>query len=548
MAESVLSRLSSIASDAERVQTELLLSLIKRNSNTEYGRKYDFSGIESLEDFRKRVPLSSWRDYDNAVSRMIKGEDNILTSERIVYYCISSGLADNPKYIPLTSADLNTQKRYSIDCVRETIDEYLRAQGTEVRDKHVFYIGEFFRTFMKNGVMNGVRMGAPYRMLEDKGGMDLSYLTAPYEVLFPEKVEDLLYMKLRFALADREVNSIHGIFVNKIVGLLDHLSRNWDLYVEDIATGKVSESFGISNEWKEYIERSLPADPRRANELRKIIPGDGEGLALKIWPELQYVCVSGGAIFAQYMEKLRRYIGQKMPVHYFVYSTAESNLGIALDMNKQDRYTLIPDAAFFEFLPVGADKMTEPLSAWEVTKGKEYELYVTTLSGLYRYSVQDIVRVEDFFHEMPVVSVSYRTNQVMNLADERVTTRQMETACQYLGERMGTRILEYCMGSEKSDDIPRYVVYIETEMGKSSNDARCSEVLDQALQDRLDPYLKARASGRLGEARVVSLRRGTFRSFGAYLSKHGYRMEQNRPLKIICTDDQRDFFIQKSQS
>ena len=216
MSEKVLSRLKSIASDAERVQTELLLSLVKRNAATEYGRKYDFSGIDSLADYRRRVPLTSWKDYDNYVSRMIRGEDNILTTEKIRYYCISSGLADNPKYIPLTSADINTQKRYSIDCVYETIDDYLKDNGIGVRDKHVFYIGEFFRTFMNNGVMNGVRMGAPYRILEAKGEMDISYFTAPKEVLYPEKVEDMLYMKLRFALADKEVTSIHGIFVNKI--------------------------------------------------------------------------------------------------------------------------------------------------------------------------------------------------------------------------------------------------------------------------------------------------------------------------------------------
>ena len=548
MSERILSRLKNIASDAERVQTELLLSLVKRNADTEYGRRYDFSGIDSLEDFRKRVPLTSWKDYDKAVSRMIRGEDNILTTEKVIYYCISSGLADNPKYIPLTSADINTQKRYAIDCVNETIEDYFREKSLEASDRHIFYIGEFFRTFMKNGIMNGVRMGAPYRLLEEKGELDLSCFTAPREVLFPDKVDDLLYMKLRFALADRNVSAIHGIFVNKIVGLMDHLSKNWDYYTEDIATGKVSEHFGISSEWKEYIEQMLPADPMRANELKKIIPGDGEGLALKIWPSLQYVCVSGGGIFRQYMDRLKMYTGRGTPIHYFVYSTAESNLGISIDMNVEDRYTLIPDAAFFEFMPVNADGTTKPLTAWEVKKGSEYELYVTTLSGLYRYSVQDIVRIEDFLGDMPVISVSYRTNQVMNLAEERVTTRQMEAACSYLGERMGTRITEYCMDAEKTDNLPHYLVYIETEMGRSTNDRKCSEILDKALQDNLDPYLKARASGRLGEARVISLRRGSFRSFGAYLSKNGYRMEQHRPLKIICNDDQRDFFIKKSQS
>lgn len=546
MSESVLSRLKRISEDSERVQKELLISLVKRNSDTEYGKKYDFSGIDSLEDYRMRVPLTSWKDYDGLVSRMQNGEKDLLTSEKITYYCISSGLAAGPKYIPLTSADINIQKRYAYDCVKETIYEYFRQNGIEQADKHIFYTGEFFRTFMPDGTMSGVRNGASYRVLEKSGKIDLSVFTAPDKVLFPEKLDDLLYMKLRFALADRDVSAIHGIFVNKIVGLLDHLCRNWDHYIEDIETGKVSGCFDISDEWKEYIEKALPADRDRAGELRRITVGDGENLALKIWPRLQYVCVSGGSIFAHYMDMLRKYIGRSTPIHYFVYSTAESNLGISLEMNRPDRYTLIPDAAFFEFLPVNNDWQTTPLNAWEVKKGEEYELLVTTLSGLYRYSVQDIVRIEDFYGTMPVVSVSYRTNQVMNLDEEKVTTRQMEEACAYLGKCMGTGITEFCMDAYTAGDIPSYIIYIETQMGKSNNEAKCSEILDRALMDIAGSYAKARNAGRLGMARVITLRRGSFRSFGSYLSKKGYRMEQNRPLKIVTTEEQREFFIRKS--
>lgn len=543
---SVLGRLNKICGDSERVQKELLLSLVKRNADTEYGRKYDFSGIDSLEDYRRRVPLTSWKDYDGMISRMLKGEEDLLTSEKIVYYCISSGLAAEPKYIPLTSADINTQKRYAIDCVNETIDGYFRQQGINPVEKHIFCTGEFFRTFMPDGTMSGVRMGAAYRMLQAGGEIDHSVYTAPCEVLFPEKLDDMLYMKLRYALADRAVNAIQGIFVNKIVGLMDYLCRNWDHFIGDIETGKVSDCFDISDEWKEHIEKALPADRERAEELKRITIGNGENLALKIWPRLQYVCVSGGSIFAHYMDMLKKYIGRSTPIHYFMYGTAESNLGISLEMNMPDRYTLIPDAAFFEFLPVENNWQTTPLSSWEVKKGEEYELLVTTLSGLYRYSVQDIVRIEDFNGTMPVISVSYRTNQVMNLDEEKVNTRQMEEACAYLGKCMGTGITEFCMDADTDADVPRYIIYIETQMGRSNNDAKCSEILDKALMDSVGSYGRARASGKLDMARVITLRRGSFRSFGAYLSKKGYRMEQNRPLKIITTDEQRDFFIKKS--
>ena len=44
------------------LQYRLLTELIKENQNTEYGKKYGFSGIRTVQDFRKKVPLSEYDD------------------------------------------------------------------------------------------------------------------------------------------------------------------------------------------------------------------------------------------------------------------------------------------------------------------------------------------------------------------------------------------------------------------------------------------------------------------------------------------------------
>ena len=66
--------------------------------------------------------------------------------------------------------------------------------------------------------------------------------------------------------------------------------------------------------------------------------------------------------------------------------------------------------------------------------------------------------------------------------------------------------------------------------------------LNEHLKEHNKDYCHARETGALGIPRVVSLRRGAFRSYGAHLSDSGYRMEQNKPLHIISTEVQRDFF------
>ena len=541
MSDSVLDDLKQKAEDGENTQKELLARILKKNSDTVYGSRYGFSKVDSYMDYQSRVPLTDWKDYEDYISRMISGESKVLTSDDVTYYCISSGASDQPKYIPLTSEDIELQGRYWIEGVGECINEYFRARGRSNTKPKIFNIGEYFLTEMENGTMSGVRAGAPYLFRENAGLTDYDLYTAPKEILFPGKLEDMLYMKLRFALEERSVTAIHAIYVHKIVGLFDYLCRNWEFFIEDIMTGRVSPHFGISDEWKAYIEGRLKGNPARANELKNIPLGDGKGLAAKIWPELKYVCVAGGSIFASYMRSLRKYIG-RTPIHHFVYATSESNLGISLNMNSDDAdYVLIPDAAVFEFMPVDGSP-ERPLMAWEVEKDAEYELYVTTLSGLYRYSVQDIVKVVGFYGRMPVVSISYRKNQVMDLAKEHVTMRQIEEVADHLGICMGAGILGFCIDAGESSGTPDYTVYIETEMGRSNNDSKCSDIIDGFLKEHNKDYCHARETGALGIPRVVSLRRGAFRSYGAHLSDSGYRMEQNKPLHIISTEVQRDFF------
>ena len=246
------------------------------------------------------------------------------------------------------------------------------------------------------------------------------------------------------------------------------------------------------------------------------------------------------------MEPFRKFIGN-LPLHYFVYATSESNLGISLRVNDDDAYyVLLPDAAVFEFIPTEGHT-GRPLKAWEVKKDGEYELVVTTLSGLYRYAVQDIVKGVDFFGNMPIISICYRKNQVMNLANENVTARQLEEAVRRLGERMGTKISEYCVGGDSEGEGGlSYIMYIETGMGRSNNDKKCSEIIDDILKESSSGYKKAREEGRLNESRVVSLKRGSFISYGAYLAQQGYRMEQNKPLRIMTTEDQKQFFRKKA--
>ena len=49
-----------------------LRKIIRKNRNTVYGKKYAFSEINSVDDYRKKVPLSTYDDYKEYVEEMRK--------------------------------------------------------------------------------------------------------------------------------------------------------------------------------------------------------------------------------------------------------------------------------------------------------------------------------------------------------------------------------------------------------------------------------------------------------------------------------------------
>lgn len=51
-----------------------LMSLLRDNADTEYGKKYRFSHIDSVRAYKGTVPFTEYKDYSDSISRMMHGE------------------------------------------------------------------------------------------------------------------------------------------------------------------------------------------------------------------------------------------------------------------------------------------------------------------------------------------------------------------------------------------------------------------------------------------------------------------------------------------
>ncbi len=84
-----------------------LLSLVHDNEDTEYGQKYGFSSIKSLQDYKSVLSLTDFDDYATDVVRMLHGEKNVLTAYPIAFYARTTGTAGSSKLIPVRSSAMS---------------------------------------------------------------------------------------------------------------------------------------------------------------------------------------------------------------------------------------------------------------------------------------------------------------------------------------------------------------------------------------------------------------------------------------------------------
>ncbi len=87
-----------------KTQEKLLLSIVTKNSNTQYGKKHNFDKIKNIQDFQDNVPLSNYEDFDVYIKKIAAGESKVLTTEPLSMFELSSGSTAASKLIPYTKS------------------------------------------------------------------------------------------------------------------------------------------------------------------------------------------------------------------------------------------------------------------------------------------------------------------------------------------------------------------------------------------------------------------------------------------------------------
>jgi len=115
----VLRRLRQLSTHLAAAQTSLLLSILKRNAQTTFGRRNRFgdvlaahlvadgAGSEAVRrSYVATVPLTTHDDYVDDIQRLLESKDapaaGILTTDSVEFLTYSSGTTGKNKLVPIT--------------------------------------------------------------------------------------------------------------------------------------------------------------------------------------------------------------------------------------------------------------------------------------------------------------------------------------------------------------------------------------------------------------------------------------------------------------
>lgn len=454
-----LKRYDRISTKFDKWSENMLMGILKRGKNTEIGKKFGFADIHSVEEYQTKVPFTTYEDYIGYVERMAeKGEQNLMTSDTVSFFATTSGTTGVTKRIPVVKRSYKPVFS-SASIVYWIIRQNMKDVG--LRNGRGLITLESGCEYTPSGIRQGYISSF---VMSSANSVAPSLTCIPKELTGYGEGVDMKYVKARYSLADKDLTYLLGIFMSTMTDMMKYIAENREMLIHDIETGTIDPSVKMPAELREKLEAGLKPDKKRADELREVLDtSKPEGIVRRIWPKLSTVVAIGLGEFETFTDRMRIYCGPEVHFCHKLYASSEAVFAASVKQDAKE-YMLIPDAGFFEFIPVDDDfddEKDRPLLAHELEVGKNYEVVVTNLAGLYRYRIKDVIKVVGYHNMLPLLRFAYRKAQMINITGIKLTAEHMVSTMRALAARVGVDVLDYSVYPDLDAEPWRLKVFIE---------------------------------------------------------------------------------------
>ena len=445
-------------------QEKLLLSLIKTAEKTLFGRERNFEKIKNIQDFQSAVQIADYEALKTYIERVKKGQRNILWTETPEYFAKTSGTTSGSKYIPISKEGMPFQ----IAAAQSAIFHYINQKNNSdfVSGKMIFL------------------QGSPE--LEEIYGIKTGRLSGIVAHHIPNYLQK-----------------------NRLPSLKTNLIEDWETKVDEIVKETEKENMtlisGIPPWLIMYFEILIERNGKKITEL---------------FPNLQLI-ITGGVNFEPYREKMNELLGKPVDTIQ-TFPASEGFFAFQDDYQKEGLLLLTNHGIFYEFVPL--EQYGKPnarrLTLKDVELNKDYALILTTNSGLWAYSIGDVVR---FISKNPHrILVSGRTKHFTSAFGEHVIAFEVEEAMKTTVEKFPAQITEFHLAPQVNpkNGLPYHEWFIEFEKEPENMEA-FRKNLDDEMRKR-NTYYDDLISGNILQPLIITkLRKNAFQDYAKSEGKLG---------------------------
>ncbi len=416
-------------------QRAVLQDLVTSAQYTSFGKKYNFSQLFTLKDFKKNIPIHEYDDIRPYIIRMMEGEENVLWNTPVSWFAKSSGTtSDKSKFIPISEESLQ--------------DNHYQA------NKDV--LSNYYKNFPGSDLLTG-------KGLVIGGSHQINKLN-----------EDIQYGDLSAVLMQNSPFWGQWLRTPELsIALLDEWENKIEQLAQITANENVTSLAGVPTWTLLLLKRIL--EIKNAKNIKEV------------WPNLE-LYINGGVSFVPYRDHFEKIIGA--PINYLEVYNASEGFFAAQEKPADDGMTLFTEhGVFYEFMPVEEYGKPSPQTVGlnQVQLNKNYAIIISTTGGLWRYLIGDTIR---FTSINPYrVVVTGRLKHYMNAFGEEVIVDNSDKAIAVASQKTEAIVSDYTAAplffTENSNGAHEWLIEFEKE---PINLIQFTIELDKALKETNSDY------------------------------------------------------------
>ena len=428
----------------ETVQRKKLAELLEYSAHTEFGKNHNLKKEMSWEKFNEALPVTIYSDWEEMILRQKKSGELIISGEPCARYQPTSGSTSRMKWIPYTKRFLS-----EIDAAVAPLvfDSYQR-------EKRLFHGSQYWSL---SWIPTALRKDDDSNTNDDlemlpwwKKIVASLMMAVPSAVSFAETSEGSMMATLAYLASRRDLALISVWSPTFVMNMFEQMSNHRKELAEILDKGNWCG-------WEKELS-FIPCPKLKASSLL-LQNWDGaltRDFFEKLWPKMGLIsswATSTSKFWADELIKL-------FPEATFIGKGLWATEGV-ITFPFEEKYPLAVTSHFYEFMDIDSGEI---FPAWNLKKDQILKPLLTTGSGLFRYMMNDKIKVADFAEGCPCFEFLGRLEGV-DMVGEKMSSEIAQDIINSVNHNFDVNALTiFAVTGEKSNGMkPGYIILCEKE-------------------------------------------------------------------------------------